>query len=180
MSPSKRQTSSRVAEDVFANNPTMCAIVEARRLYGSKDCLIISMGTGSEPTRVDASAAAAPAADAATIAPATRNVRRRSTCGILCREAISDVRVACDTAQWTSAQMTQPTGVRATSKEARDRLALKRTRGRRTATNADRLQTVAPQKPASDVPVLAAVAGPAVARASRASMRGDPGFAACR
>ena len=58
MSPSKRQTSSRVAEDVFANNPTMCAIVEARRLYGSKDCLIISMGTGSEPTRVDASAAA--------------------------------------------------------------------------------------------------------------------------
>src|SRR5439155_24043324 len=98
----------------------------------------------------------APAADAATIAPATRNVRRRSTCGILCREAISDVRVSCDTAQWTSAQMTQPTGVRATSKEARDRLALKRTRGRRTATNADRLQTVAPQKPASDVPVLAA------------------------
>jgi len=58
LSPSKRQTSSRVAEDVFANNPTMCAIVEARRLYGSKDCLIISMGTGSEPTRIDASATA--------------------------------------------------------------------------------------------------------------------------
>jgi patatin-like phospholipase/acyl hydrolase len=43
---------------IFANNPTMCAIVEARRLYGSKDCLIVSMGTGREPTRVDASAAA--------------------------------------------------------------------------------------------------------------------------
>jgi uncharacterized protein len=43
---------------IFANNPTMCAIVEARRLYGSSDCLIVSAGTGSEPTRVDASAAA--------------------------------------------------------------------------------------------------------------------------
>jgi uncharacterized protein len=43
---------------IFANNPTMCAIVEARRLYGSRDCLIVSIGTGSEPTRVDTSAAA--------------------------------------------------------------------------------------------------------------------------
>jgi patatin-like phospholipase/acyl hydrolase len=42
---------------IFANNPTMCAIVEARRLYGSTDCLIVSLGTGSEPTRVNASAA---------------------------------------------------------------------------------------------------------------------------
>jgi uncharacterized protein len=43
---------------IFANNPTMCAIVEARRLYGSSDCLIVSVGTGSEPTRVNAAAAA--------------------------------------------------------------------------------------------------------------------------
>lgn len=43
---------------VFANNPAMSAIVEARRLYGSSDCLIVSVGTGSEPTRVNASAAA--------------------------------------------------------------------------------------------------------------------------
>jgi patatin-like phospholipase/acyl hydrolase len=42
---------------IFANNPTMCAIVEARRLYGSGDCLIVSIGTGSEPTRVNTSAA---------------------------------------------------------------------------------------------------------------------------
>jgi predicted acylesterase/phospholipase RssA len=43
---------------VFANNPTMCAIVEARRLYGSDDCLLVSIGTGTEPTRVNTSAAA--------------------------------------------------------------------------------------------------------------------------
>lgn len=42
---------------IFVNNPTMCAIVEARRSYGSYDCLIVSLGTGSEPTRVNASAA---------------------------------------------------------------------------------------------------------------------------
>jgi predicted acylesterase/phospholipase RssA len=42
---------------VFANNPTMCAIVEAYRLYGSTDFLVVSIGTGSEPLRIDASGA---------------------------------------------------------------------------------------------------------------------------
>ena len=43
---------------VFANNPTLCAMVEAHHLYHSNKFLIVSIGTGSEPTRVDASAAA--------------------------------------------------------------------------------------------------------------------------
>jgi uncharacterized protein len=43
---------------VFANNPTICAIVEAYRLYGSTDFLVVSIGTGSEPLRIDASGAA--------------------------------------------------------------------------------------------------------------------------
>jgi hypothetical protein len=43
---------------VFANNPTMCAIVEAYRLYHSTKFMIVSIGTGSEPIRIDASAAA--------------------------------------------------------------------------------------------------------------------------
>jgi hypothetical protein len=42
---------------VFANNPMMAAIVEARRLYDSEDYLLVSIGTGTEPTRVNASAA---------------------------------------------------------------------------------------------------------------------------
>jgi uncharacterized protein len=43
---------------VFANNPTMCAVVEAYHLYHSKKFMIVSIGTGSEPTRMNASAAA--------------------------------------------------------------------------------------------------------------------------
>ncbi len=42
---------------VFANNPTMCAIVEAHRLYGTQKVLVVSIGTGSQPTRIDANAA---------------------------------------------------------------------------------------------------------------------------
>jgi hypothetical protein len=52
-----KQSFTMIDGGVFANNPTMCAIVEARRLYGSSDCLIVSLGTGSEPTHVNASAA---------------------------------------------------------------------------------------------------------------------------
>lgn len=40
---------------VFANNPTICAIVEAYRLYGSTNFMIVSIGTGIEPVKVDAS-----------------------------------------------------------------------------------------------------------------------------
>lgn len=43
---------------MFANNPTICAIVEAYRLYGSMDFMIVSLGTGIEPLQIDASAAA--------------------------------------------------------------------------------------------------------------------------
>lgn len=43
---------------VFANNPTMCAIVEAHKLYNSQNFLVVSIGTGSEPTRIDANGAA--------------------------------------------------------------------------------------------------------------------------
>jgi Patatin-like phospholipase len=43
---------------MFANNPTICAIVEAYRLYGPKDLMIVSIGTGIEPLHIDASAAA--------------------------------------------------------------------------------------------------------------------------
>jgi patatin-like phospholipase len=42
---------------MFANNPTICAIVEAYRLYGSTDFLVISIGTGSTPLRIDATGA---------------------------------------------------------------------------------------------------------------------------
>ena len=42
---------------MFANNPTICAIVEAYRLYGSTDFLVVSISTGSEPLRIDASGA---------------------------------------------------------------------------------------------------------------------------
>jgi patatin-like phospholipase/acyl hydrolase len=34
---------------VYANNPTMCALVDARVLYGARDVLVVSLGTG-EPT----------------------------------------------------------------------------------------------------------------------------------
>jgi patatin-like phospholipase/acyl hydrolase len=43
---------------VFANNPTICAMVEAYHLYHSTEFMIVSIGTGSEPTRVNAAAAA--------------------------------------------------------------------------------------------------------------------------
>ena len=42
---------------VFANNPTICAMVEAYHLYHSTDFLIVSLGTGSVPAQIDASAA---------------------------------------------------------------------------------------------------------------------------
>jgi uncharacterized protein len=34
---------------VYANNPAMCALVDARTLYGAEDVLVLSLGTG-EPT----------------------------------------------------------------------------------------------------------------------------------
>jgi uncharacterized protein len=43
---------------VFANNPTVCAMVEAYHLYHSTEFLIVSLGTGSVPVRIDADAAA--------------------------------------------------------------------------------------------------------------------------
>jgi uncharacterized protein len=43
---------------VFANNPTICAVVEAYHLYHSTEFLIVSLGTGSVPVRIDANAAA--------------------------------------------------------------------------------------------------------------------------
>ena len=43
---------------VFANNPAMCAIVAAHKLYNAQNFLVVSIGTGSEPTRIDADAAA--------------------------------------------------------------------------------------------------------------------------
>jgi patatin-like phospholipase/acyl hydrolase len=42
---------------VFANNPTMAAIVEAHKLYDAEKFLVVSIGTGSQPTKVNASAA---------------------------------------------------------------------------------------------------------------------------
>ncbi len=42
---------------VFANNPTICAMVEAYHLYRSTKFMVVSIGTGSQPTRIDASAA---------------------------------------------------------------------------------------------------------------------------
>ena len=41
---------------VFANNPTICAIVEAYHLYHSTDFLIVSLGTGSVPVQIDTNA----------------------------------------------------------------------------------------------------------------------------
>jgi uncharacterized protein len=38
---------------VFANNPTLCAIVEAHRLYHAERFLVVSIGTGHQATRVD-------------------------------------------------------------------------------------------------------------------------------
>ena len=35
---------------VYANNPAMCALVEAQAVYGAEDVLVVSLGTG-EPTR---------------------------------------------------------------------------------------------------------------------------------
>jgi hypothetical protein len=43
---------------VFANNPTICAMVEAYRLYHSTNFMLVSIGTGSEPIRLNSSAAA--------------------------------------------------------------------------------------------------------------------------
>jgi patatin-like phospholipase/acyl hydrolase len=43
---------------VFANNPTMCAIVEAYRLYHARKFTVVSIGTGSTALNIDASAAA--------------------------------------------------------------------------------------------------------------------------
>lgn len=51
------QTFTMVDGGVFANNPAMCAIVEAHKLYGAQNFLVVSIGTGSEPTRIDANAA---------------------------------------------------------------------------------------------------------------------------
>ena len=34
---------------VYANNPALCALVDARTLYGAEDVLVLSLGTG-EPT----------------------------------------------------------------------------------------------------------------------------------
>lgn len=39
---------------VFANNPTLSAIVEAVHLYHERKLLVVSIGTGSEPVRVNA------------------------------------------------------------------------------------------------------------------------------
>jgi uncharacterized protein len=38
---------------VFANNPTLCAIVEAHRLYHAEMFLVVSIGTGHQATRVN-------------------------------------------------------------------------------------------------------------------------------
>ena len=43
---------------VFANNPTICAMIEAYHLYHSTEFLIVSLGTGMMPAQVDANAAA--------------------------------------------------------------------------------------------------------------------------
>ncbi len=42
---------------VFANNPTICAMIEAYRLYHSTNFMLVSIGTGSQPIRIDSSAA---------------------------------------------------------------------------------------------------------------------------
>jgi patatin-like phospholipase/acyl hydrolase len=38
---------------VFANNPTMAAVVEARRLYSPSEYLVVSIGTGSQPNTIN-------------------------------------------------------------------------------------------------------------------------------
>jgi hypothetical protein len=38
---------------VFANNPTMAAVVEARRLYNPPKYLVVSIGTGSQPNTIN-------------------------------------------------------------------------------------------------------------------------------
>ena len=43
---------------VFANNPTISALVEAYHLYHSTEFLIVSLGTGIVPVQIDANAAA--------------------------------------------------------------------------------------------------------------------------
>ncbi len=53
-----RQVFTMIDGGVFANNPAMCAIVEAHKLYNAQNFLVVSIGTGSEPTRIDANAAA--------------------------------------------------------------------------------------------------------------------------
>jgi uncharacterized protein len=53
-----KQVFTMVDGGVFANNPTMCAIVEAHKLYNAEKFLVVSIGTGSQPTRIDARAAA--------------------------------------------------------------------------------------------------------------------------
>jgi uncharacterized protein len=42
---------------VFANNPAMCAIVEAYHLYHSTKFMVVSIGTGSEPINLNFAAA---------------------------------------------------------------------------------------------------------------------------
>lgn len=41
---------------LYANNPAMCALVEARRMFGQEDVMLVSLGTGSltRPLPVDA------------------------------------------------------------------------------------------------------------------------------
>ena len=52
-----RQSFTMIDGGVFANNPTMCAIVEANHLYHTADLMVVSLGTGSNPIRIDAAAA---------------------------------------------------------------------------------------------------------------------------
>jgi len=52
------QLFSMIDGGVFANNPTICAMVEAYHLYHSTNFMVVSIGTGSEPIRINASDAA--------------------------------------------------------------------------------------------------------------------------
>jgi uncharacterized protein len=51
------QTFSMIDGGVFANNPTLSAIVEAYHLYHSRNIMVVSIGTGIEPLRINASKA---------------------------------------------------------------------------------------------------------------------------
>ena len=51
------QSFSMIDGGVFANNPTMTAIVEAYHLYHSKNIMVVLLGTGIEPLRINASKA---------------------------------------------------------------------------------------------------------------------------